>query len=47
MESEKTEKSESPNTESQEVGPLDKVIIKKREKKDDRKSREGRDLGTQ
>ena len=35
-------------TESEVVAPLDKVIIKKREKKDDRKSEktEGRDLGS-
>ena len=39
-----TSNSESAPGES-EVAPLDKVIIKKREKKDDRKSTEGRDLG--
>ena len=31
--------------ENGEAVPLDKVVIKKREKKDDRKSTEGKDLG--
>ena len=35
------------SSETGEVAPLDKVIIRKREKKDDRKSTEGRDLGNQ
>ena len=35
------------SSETGEVAPLDKVIIRKREKKDDRKSTEGRDLGNE
>ena len=44
----KTDLPEGETTECEEVAPLDKVIIKKREKKDDRKSEktEGRDLGS-
>ena len=47
VEGSKTDLPEPDSTESSgEVAPLDKVIIKKREKKDDRKSTEGRDLGS-
>ena len=49
VEGSKPEQMDTSNSESvpgeSEVAPLDKVIIKKREKKDDRKSTEGRDLG--
>lgn len=48
VEGSKPEQMDTSNSESapgeSEVAPLDKVIIKKREKKDDRKSTEGRDL---
>ena len=45
VEGSKTDLPDVDTAESEEVAPLDKVIIKKREKKDDRKSTEGRDLG--
>lgn len=45
VEGSKTDLPDVDTTESEVVAPLDKVIIKKREKKDDRKSTEGRDLG--
>ena len=48
VEGSKTDLPEPDSTQSSggDVAPLDKVIIKKREKKDDRKSTEGRDLGS-
>ena len=49
VEGSKTDLPEPDSTESSgepAPAPLDKVIIKKREKKDDRKSTEGRDLGS-
>ena len=45
VEGSKTDLPDPDTTEREEVAPLDKVIIKKREKKEDRKSTEGRDLG--
>ena len=45
VEGSKADLPDPDTTESEEVAPLDKVIIKKREKKEDRKSTEGRDLG--
>ena len=47
VEGSKADLPDPDSTESSgEVAPLDKVIIKKREKKEDRKSTEGRDLGS-
>ena len=45
VEGSKPDLPDADTTESGEAAPLDKVIIKKREKKEDRKSTEGRDLG--